>query len=289
MPPVFRFAPSPNGYMHLGHAYSALLNFDAARQHGGRFLLRIEDIDPGRCRPEFEAAIYQDLEWLGIAWEAPVRRQSEHLSDYRHAIEKLAGQELVFPSFESRAEIAKLVAQREAVAPWPRDPDGTPLYPGAAKALSAAQRELLLAAAAPAALRLDMAAANAQAGELFWTEQGAGPGGQRGRVIARPQAWGDVILARKEIPTSYHLSVVLDDASQGVTEVIRGMDLFWSTSVHLLLQRLLGLPQPSYRHHRLLCDGDGRKLSKSHHAIALRELRLQGATPATIRGLVGLA
>ena len=288
MPPVFRFAPSPNGYLHLGHAYSALLNFDSAKQSGGRFLLRIEDIDAARCRPEFEAAIYDDLAWLGLAWEPPVRRQSEHLSDYRDAVERLAAQGLVYPSFESRAEIAKMVAEREAHAPWPRDPDGAPLYPGAAKFLSSGERARLLEAGAAYALRLDMAAACARAGNLTWIEHGEGPGGESGVVAARPEAWGDVILARKETPTSYHLSVVIDDALQGVSDVVRGQDLFWSTSVHRLLQRLLGLPPPSYRHHRLILDAAGRKLSKSTEATGLRELRAGGATPADIRRLVGL-
>jgi glutamyl-Q tRNA(Asp) synthetase len=287
MPPVFRFAPSPNGYLHLGHALSALLNFDLAHRAGGRFLLRIEDIDPARCRPEFEAAIYDDLAWLGIVWETPVRRQSEHLAEYRAALEQLASQGLVYPSFESRAEIAKLVAEREAAAPWPRDPDGAPLYPGSAKLLSPDQRARLEESGAPYALRLDMAAA-ARAGDLGWIERGEGPDGEAGAVTARPGAWGDVILARKEMPTSYHLSVVIDDALQGMTEVVRGQDLFWSTSVHRLLQSLLGLPQPAYWHHRLILDGTGRKLAKSTRATGLRELRAAGATPADIRRLVGL-
>jgi glutamyl-Q tRNA(Asp) synthetase len=289
MPPVFRFAPSPNGYLHLGHAFSAMLNFDLAMQTGGCFLLRIEDIDTARCRPEFEAAIYEDLAWLGMTWETPVRRQSRHLSEYRDALEKLSAQGLIYPSFESRAEIAKLVAQREANAPWPRDPDGALLYPGAAKLLSSGERTRLLESGAPYALRLDMVAACMRAGDLSWRERGEGPQGETGAVAARPQAWGDVILARKETPTSYHLSVVIDDALQGVTEVVRGQDLFWSTSVHRLLQALLGLPQPTYRHHRLILDGAGRKLSKSSEATGLRELRAGGATPADIRRLVGLS
>ena len=288
MPPVFRFAPSPNGYLHLGHAYSALLNFDLARQNGGRLLLRIEDIDPARCRPEFEAAIYQDLAWLGITWETPVRRQSEHFADYRAALERLTAMGLVYPAFESRGEISTLVAQREAQAAWPRDPDGAPLYPGVAKSLSPDQRAYLLDSGVPYALRLDMAAACALAPDLGWIEHGDGPDGATGAVAARPEAWGDVILARKETPTSYHLSVVIDDALQGVTEVVRGADLFWSTSVHRLLQHLLGLPQPAYRHHRLVHDGEGRKLSKSSAATALRELRARGATPADIRRQIGL-
>jgi glutamyl-Q tRNA(Asp) synthetase len=287
-PPVFRFAPSPNGHLHLGHAYSALVNFDSARRVGGRFLLRTEDIDTARCRPEFEAAIYEDLGWLGMTWETPVRRQSEHLADYREAVERLLAEGLVYPSFESRGEIARLVAQREADAPWPRDPDGVPLYPGAAKLLSPEARAQTIGSGAPFALRLDMAAACARAGELGWVEHGRGPDGETGMVAGRPQAWGDVILARKETPTSYHLAVVIDDALQGVTEVVRGVDLFWSTSVHRLLQVLLGLPAPAYRHHPLVLDGKGQKLSKSTQATGLRELRAGGATPADIRCLVGL-
>jgi glutamyl-Q tRNA(Asp) synthetase len=288
MPPVFRFAPSPNGYLHLGHAYSALLNFGLARQSGGRFLLRIEDIDPVRCRPEFEQAIDQDLAWLGLSWEQPVRRQSQHLADYQAALDKLAGMGLVYPSFESRAEIARLVAEREAEKPWPRDPDGAPLYPGTARDLSAAERQRSLGSGMPYALRLDMAAAIARIGALTWTELGAGPVGETGVVAARPEAWGDVILARKETPTSYHLSVVIDDALQGVTEVVRGQDLFQATSVHRLLQALLGLAVPNYRHHRLIRDADGQKLSKSSRATALRDLRAARASPTDIRHRIGI-
>jgi glutamyl-Q tRNA(Asp) synthetase len=288
MPSVFRFAPSPNGYLHLGHAYSALLNFDSAHRSGGRFLLRIEDIDATRCKPEFETAIYQDLGWLGLSWETPVRRQSEHLAFYREAVEELSAQGLLYPAFESRAEIAKLVAQRQAAGAWPRDPDGAPLYPGTAKSLAPDERRRLAERGAPYALRLDMAAARARAGDLTWTEHGEGPDGAAGRVAARPEAWGDVILARKEMPTSYHLSVVIDDALQGVTDVVRGQDLFHATSVHRLLQQLLGLPRPFYRHHRLLTNDSGQKLSKSTDATGLRELRAAGATPADIRRLIGL-
>ena len=287
-PPVFRFAPSPNGYLHLGHAYSALLNFDLARRAGGRLLLRIEDIDATRCRPEFEAAIREDLAWLGISWEMPVRRQSEHLARYRAAVEKLSAQGLIYPAFESRAEIARLVAQREAEAPWPRDPDGAPLYPGAAKSLAPDVRSRLVEEGTPYALRLDLPAACRDVQDLTWSEHGEGPGGETGIVAARPEAWGDVILARKETPTSYHLSVVIDDALQGVTDVVRGRDLFWSTSVHRLLQHLLGIQPPGYRHHRLIIDMSGQKLSKSTGATGLRELRGQGATPSDIRRLVGL-
>ena len=288
MPPVFRFAPSPNGFLHLGHAFSALLNFDLARQSAGRLLLRIEDIDPTRCRPDYEAAIYEDLAWLGIAWEQPVRRQSEHLDAYRSAIERLSAEGLIYPSFESRAEIAGLVAEREEAGAWPRDPDGAPLYPGFAKQLSANERARLIETGVPFALRLDMAKAIARVGALSWTERGEGGDGRSRKVAAAPEAWGDVILARKETPTSYHLSVVVDDALQDVSEVVRGSDLFYATSVHRLLQQLLGLPEPAYRHHRLIRDASGQKLAKSSRSTGLRELRAQGAAPADIRRLVGL-
>ncbi|WP_339036650.1 tRNA glutamyl-Q(34) synthetase GluQRS [Bradyrhizobium symbiodeficiens] len=288
MPPVFRFAPSPNGHLHLGHAYSALLNFDRARETGGRLLLRIEDIDTTRCRPEFEAAIYEDLAWLGTSWEMPVRRQSAHLPEYRAALDRLSALGLVYPAFESRAEIARLVSAREADGPWPRDPDGTPLYPGECKSLPGDARARLIASGVPYALRLDMAAACQRVAGLTWRELGEEQGGEGGIVPARPQAWGDVILARKETPTSYHLSVVVDDALQGVSEIVRGQDLFHATAVHRLLQVLLGLPEPAYRHHRLICDGEGRKLSKSSRSTGLRELRAAGAPPASIRALVGL-
>jgi glutamyl-Q tRNA(Asp) synthetase len=207
---------------------------------------------------------------------------------YRSALDRLAALGLLYPSFESRAEIAALVAQRADATPWPRDPDGAPLYPGEAKSLPPEQRDSQLQAGAPYALRLDMAAACARAGALDWTESGEGPGGETGTVQARPHDWGDVILARKETPTSYHLAVTIDDALQGVTDVVRGRDLFWSTSIHRLLQTLLDLPAPRYRHHPLVLDADGRKLSKSTRAIGLRELRRDGATPADIRALVGL-
>jgi glutamyl-Q tRNA(Asp) synthetase len=285
-PPVFRFAPSPNGYLHLGHALSALLNFEMARAAGGRLLLRIEDIDAARCRPQYEQAIYEDLAWLGISWEEPVRRQSTHFDDYRAALAELDRLGLIYPSFESRGEIGALVAAREAHAPWPRDPDGAPLYPGTARALSPAERRRRMASGKPYAVRLDMSAAIARAGPLTWDETGEGD--LCGAVAAAPQMWGDVVLARKETPTSYHLSVVVDDARQGVTHVVRGQDLFWATSVHRLLQALLGLPAPSYHHHRLVLDADGQKLSKSTRATGLRSLREGGASPTDIRRMIGL-
>ncbi len=282
---AFRFAPSPNGCLHLGHAFSALLNADLARASGGRLLLRIEDIDATRCRPEYELATYEDLAWLGVEWETPVRRQSDHLDAYRAALAKLEALGLIYPAFESRTEIARLAASEN----WPRDPDGAPLYPGTGKAVSAEERHRRIKAGEPYALRLDMDAALARAGALNWRETGEGPGGERGVIAADAAAWGDVVLARRDVPTSYHLSVVVDDALQGVTQVVRGNDLFYATSVHRLLQVLLGLPQPMYRHHRLILDESGKKLSKSTQATGLRELRRKGVTPADIRRLVGLA
>lgn len=286
--PVFRFAPSPNGFLHLGHAYSALLNFDSAQAAGGQFLLRIEDIDQTRCRPQFEVAIYEDLAWLGIVWEQPVRRQSEHLDDYRAALHRLDADGLIYPSFESRAEIARLVEAREAQGSWPRDPDGVPLYPGNARAMSAAERARSVQGSRPYTLRLDTAAARRRTGALSWNEDGSGPDGETGAVAARPEAWGDVVLARKDVPTSYHLSVVVDDAAQGVTQVMRGQDLFFATAMHRLLQALLNVPAPRYHHHRLIHDACGQKLAKSTQSTGLRELRAQGATPADIRRMVGL-
>jgi glutamyl-Q tRNA(Asp) synthetase len=287
-PPVFRFAPSPNGFLHLGHALSALLNFEAARASGGRFLLRIEDIDAARCRPEFESAIYEDLAWLGIAWEEPVRRQSAHMADYSAALQRLEQDGLLYPAFESRAEIARLVAEREQRESWPRDPDGAPLYPGHASQRPATERRALIDSGAAYALRLDTVAAQARCGALSWHEEGVGPDGETGEIAVRPEQWGDVILARKETLTSYHLSVAIDDALQGVTHVVRGQDLFWSTSMHRLLQQLLELPAPAYRHHRLIRDETGQKLSKSTRATALRQLRAAGLTPDEVRRKVGL-
>jgi glutamyl-Q tRNA(Asp) synthetase len=285
---VFRFAPSPNGHLHLGHAYSALLNNDMARAANGRLLLRIEDIDTARCRPEYEAAILDDLRWLGVAWQRGVRRQREHFDDYQAAVAKLEAMDLLYPSFESRSEIAALVAERDRQGHWPRDPDGVPLYPGRARQMAKAERERRRREGEPFALRLAMDAAVARAGVLTWNETGCGPQGQSGIVATAPQMWGDVVLARKEAPTSYHLAVVIDDALQGVTDVVRGQDLFWSTAIHRLLQALLGLPEPTYHHHRLILDAGGRKLSKSTLATSLRELRASGATPADIRRMVGL-
>jgi glutamyl-Q tRNA(Asp) synthetase len=285
---VLRFAPSPNGYLHLGHAYSALLNADVARERSARLLLRIEDIDPERCRPEYEQAICEDLHWLGMSWQEPVRRQSEHFADYRFAIAQLEAQGLLYPSFETRRELAALAAEHDRQGEWPRDPDGVPIYQGRARHLSAAECRRRREAGEPFALRLAMDKAVARAGVLTWTETGFGPHGQTGLITAAPQMWGDVVLARKDSPASYHLAVVVDDTLQGATDIIRGQDLFWSTGIHRLLQALLGLPEPTYHHHKLILDETGQKLSKSTNATGLRELRAAGFKPFDIRRMVGL-
>lgn len=283
---VFRFAPSPNGELHLGHAFSALLNAELTSQIGGRLLLRIEDIDTTRCTPEFEAGIYRDLDWLGIAWEQPVRRQSEHFGAYRSALDRLIRDELVYPAFMSRSEIrAHITAIEDRGHPWPCDPDGVPHYPAVDKALSTAERQQRIAADMPFAWRLDMAEAVERAGRaLTWTELSSG---RDETITADPARWGDVILARKDTPTSYNLSVVLDDALQGISHVVRGQDLYEATSVHRLLQALLGLPPQLYHHHRLVLGPDGRKLSKSEKSTGLRALREAGATPQEIRTMLG--
>lgn len=281
--PIFRFAPSPNGFLHLGHAFSALLNFDLARLCRGRFLLRIEDIDPTRCRPEYETAIYEDLAWLGLSWETPVRRQSAHFDRYRAALARLEAKGLLYPAFESRTELAALAAAQ--AEDWPRDPDGGLLYPG--ESSTAAERERRIARGDPFVLRLAMdkamTLALAAGGPLAFTELG-----RPEPVTAQPAAWGDVVLARKETPASYHLAVVIDDADQGVTHVVRGLDLAPATDIHRLLQNLFQLPAPSYAHHRLILDESGRKLSKSTRATSLRSLRADGVTPDDVRDMVGV-
>ena len=288
--PVFRFAPSPNGPLHLGHAYSAMLNHDLAADAGGRFLLRIEDIDTGRSTADFERAILDDLAWLGLRWDVPVRRQSNHFDDYRSALDALIDEELVYPAFLSRGEARAFVAEAEQDGePWPRDPDGAPLPPPLDRERSSAERQRRIADGDPYAWRLDMGAALKRfGGRLFWEETGAGPAGESGALPADPASWGDVVIARKDVPTSYHLSVVIDDALQGVTHVVRGRDLFHATSVHRLLQEMLGLSPPVYHHHRLVLDADGRKLAKSKGDEGLSALRAAGVTPADVRRMVGL-
>lgn len=285
--PVFRFAPSPNGLLHLGHAYSALLNADLAKAADGRLLLRIEDIDRDRSRPEFEAAILTDCEWLGLRFETPVRRQSGHLGDYLAAIDALRGRGLVYPAFKSRAEVARTVRNAEGDGVrWPRDPDGMPLYPGADRSLPKDEADARIAAGHPFALRLDVTAAVEQAGSLTWRE--ADESGAVASVAANPAAWGDVILAGRGAVAAYHIAVVVDDAAQGVTHIVRGRDLFAATAIHRLLQALLGLPEPIYRHHKLIRDRKGRKLAKSSGDVGLSSLRDRGATPAEIREKLGL-
>lgn len=283
--PVLRFAPSPNGELHLGHALSALTNLDMAHRLGGRLLLRIEDIDLGRTQEPFIDQIFEDLAWLGITWEHPVRRQSQHFADYEAAAAKLQAMGLLYPCFATRAEI-------EAHAkPGAVDPDGAPLYPGLHRGLSRDEIASRRAAGERPAMRLDMTAALATAARLA-------PGALSFRAMddalcitdqsAHPERWGDVVIQRKDAPTSYHLAVVVDDALQGVTHVVRGADLFAATGLHRLLQILLGLPAPIYHHHRLLLGDNGRKLAKSRRDTSLHELRAQGLTAAEVHRLVGL-
>ncbi len=275
---VTRFAPSPTGWLHLGHAYSAL--FAARAAAGGRFLLRIEDIDPNRCRPAFADALLEDLAWLGLAWDGPVRRQSAHLADYRAALDRLAGLGVTYPCFCSRAEIAAEVA---AAAHAPHGPDGA-LYPGTCRRLSRAERDDRLASGTAHALRLDSAAAAALTGPLTWADRG------HGTVAVDPARFGDVVLARKDVPTSYHLSVTVDDHLQGVTLVTRGADLIPATDVHRTLQALLGLDVPTWHHHRVLTDAAGTRLSKRDRSRTLRALRDHGTTAADVRAMIdGLA
>jgi glutamyl-Q tRNA(Asp) synthetase len=258
-----------------------------ARQNDGRFLLRIEDIDQMRCTPDLEAAVYRDLEWLELDWEMPVRRQSNHFPIYQSALQSLIDKSLAYPAFMTRGEVKNRVAAHEAKGQaWPRDPDGSPQYPGDDKRLSCDEREARLNQHASYAWRLDMQMAVAQLKQpLSWTETGDG---LEKSVSADPAAWGDVILSRSDAPSSYHLSVVVDDALQDVTHVVRGRDLFHATSVHRLLQELLELPAPIYHHHRLILGHDGRKLSKSEGSTGLAVLRDKGCTPGDIRRMVGL-
>ncbi|KZD12272.1 tRNA glutamyl-Q(34) synthetase GluQRS [Oceanibaculum pacificum] len=276
---VTRFAPSPTGLLHLGSAYSALEGWRRARAAGGRFLLRIENIDPTRCTPDYEAAIEGDLAWLGLDWDGPVRRQSAHLEDYRAALDRLAARGLLYPCFCTRGDIA---AEIERAGHAPHGPEG-PVYPGICKAISEVEREARLAAGEPHALRLHMDRAAALAGPLSWQDE------SKGEIAATPEAFGDVVLARKETPTSYHLSVTLDDAAQGVTLVTRGLDLFEATHIHRLLQALLDLPTPLYAHHRLLTGADGRRYAKRDRSLTLQALREAGRMPAEVRAMIGMA
>jgi glutamyl-Q tRNA(Asp) synthetase len=284
--PVLRFAPSPNGPLHLGHAFSALIGSAMARRLGGRFLVRIEDIDVARCREEHVTGIFEDLAWLGIQWEQPVLRQSQHFSVYSEAAQWLEAQGVLYPCFASRSEIW------EAAASGALDPDGAPLYPGLHKSLSRAEIEARIEKGEPYALRLDMrralraAARRLDGRPLTFTELDESA---RPTVIeARPERWGDAVILRKDVPASYHLAVVVDDARQCVTHVTRGRDLYAATDLQRLLQVLLGLPEPLYHHHRLLTDALGRKLAKSERDTALASLRAAGVSGEEIRARVGL-
>jgi glutamyl-Q tRNA(Asp) synthetase len=281
---VTRFAPSPTGALHLGHAYAAITAHDARSAAGGKFLVRIEDIDQTRCRPQFESAIFDDLAWLGLSWEATVLRQSKRFDAYRAALDRLGGQGLLYPCFCTRAEIA---AEIEHAVEAPHGPEGA-LYPGTCRNLTDAQRQERTMSGAPYALRLDAATAAKRAGQLTFEESGAGPNGESGTTVVNPLLFGDVVLARKEIPASYHLSVVADDAFQGVRLVTRGNDLFSATHVQRLLQALLGLPAPDYAHHKLILDESGKKFSKRNSAVTLRSLRENGTMPQDIRRQLGL-
>ncbi|MBI3676373.1 MAG: tRNA glutamyl-Q(34) synthetase GluQRS [Proteobacteria bacterium] len=283
---VTRFAPSPTGYLHLGHAFAALTAFEAAKASAkscdGRFVLRIEDIDRSRCRYEYEAAILDDLAWIGLSWEWPCLRQSERFEAYRAALASLNAQGLLYPCFCTRKDIAEEIARAVEA---PHGPEG-PHYPGTCRALSQEERARNIASGIPYAMRLDVTSAAARAGDLTFEEGGAGPNAERGTIKVEPNLFGDIVLARKDAPAAYHLAVVVDDAFQGVTLVTRGNDLFAATHVQRLLQALLGLPEPAYAHHRLILDEQGKKFSKRDSSVTLRALRERGATPEQTRKLI---
>ncbi len=273
---VTRFAPSPTGYLHLGHAHAALFAYRQARDGGGRFLLRLEDIDTKRCRPEYAEAVLEDLAWLGLTWDEPVRVQSQHLPDYGRMLDALAARGLLYPCFCTRADIA-------AAASAPHTAEGA-IYPGTCRDLSPDERAARIAAGIPHALRLDAACALASVSrELNYEETG------EGWTRCRPDRFGDVVLSRKGIPGSYHLCVTYDDADQGITLVTRGEDLRPATDLHRLIQALMDWPAPVYAHHRLLTDPAGRRLSKRDGALSLRALRAAGRTPAEVRAMAGFA
>lgn len=276
---ITRFAPSPTGHLHIGHACAAIFAFDAARAAGGRFLLRIENIDASRCRPEFEVAILANLAWLGLLWEEPVRRQSDHFADYRAALARLESLGVLYPCFCTRADIQREIAASPAA---PHGPDG-PLYPGTCRHLGTAERAQRMAAGEAYALRLDVEKALAGLPAPLTFHDAS-----HGTIAAEPRQFGDVVLARKETPASYHLSVTVDDHLQGVSLVTRGEDLLPATHVHRLLQALLGYAVPDYRHHRLLLDKHGQRFAKRNRSVTLRSLRESGVTAAEIRRRVGL-
>lgn len=273
-PVVTRFAPSPSGLLHVGHAYAATIASQAARDaDNGHFLLRIEDIDIGRCRPEFESAIVEDLAWLGLQWDEPVRRQTDHMNDYAAALARLEDADLLYRCFCTRAQIKAEIAGADRA---PHGPEG-PVYPGTCRQLSRAESDARKAAGAPFALRLDMAAAIFRAGPLTWHDQ------TRGTIAAQPDQFGDAVVARKDVPTSYHLSVTVDDHLQGVSLVTRGVDLFEATHLHRLLQALLEFEPPHYAHHPLLMSSDGKRFAKRNHAATLRGMRNAGVSAGDLR------
>lgn len=279
---VTRFAPSPTGRLHKGHAFSALTAWRAAKAAGGRFVLRIEDIDPTRCRPEFEAGIYEDLAWLGLDWETPVRRQSDHLADYAAVVEALDRRGLLYRCFRTRKEIL------DAIGDAPHGP-AEAARPGPHPAEEEAR---LLAEGRPFAWRLSLERAKEALGGAVWDalsfiEEGSGPDGETGRVKARPETAGDVVLARKDAGTAYHLAVTHDDALQGISHVIRGQDLFEATHIQRLIQALMDWPAPVYLHHRLLAGPDGRRYAKRDRSVTLAELREGGLTPEALRAELG--
>ncbi|MBL8202391.1 MAG: tRNA glutamyl-Q(34) synthetase GluQRS [Chromatiales bacterium] len=285
-PEVTRFAPSPTGELHLGHAYAALIAHQAARSTGGRFLVRMENLDQSRCDTRFEAAILEELSWLGLAWNGPVRRQSDCMGAYRTALEALSARGVVYPCFCTRGDIAREI---EGMAAAPQGPDG-PLYPGTCRQLSPPERQVRLAGGMAHALRLDVGGAITQLGvpPMHFEETGRGPSGETGVVAVQPALLGDIVLGRKDTGVSYHLAVVVDDADQGVTLVTRGDDLFAATHVQRLLQALLGLPVPRYRHHALIRDPQGRRLAKRDRDQTLAALRASGMGPEDIRRTLGL-
>ncbi|MBL4906559.1 MAG: tRNA glutamyl-Q(34) synthetase GluQRS [Sneathiella sp.] len=278
---VTRFAPSPTGYLHIGHAYSASLAWKMARESDGHFILRMENIDPTRCRPEFEAGIYEDLAWLGLNWENPVRRQSDHMDDYAAILERLHSRDLLYPCFCSRAEIAAEIARSNSA---PHRPEG-PVYPGTCRNVSDAERDRNFNSGIPYALRLNMdkALTSVPLARLTFKEV------NKGVIQCDPAPFGDVVLARKEIPTSYHLAVTLDDALQGVNLVVRGQDLFTATHVQVLLHHLLDLPTPDYLHHGLVSDMKGRRLAKRDKDATLRSMREKGYSVKDVHKLIGFS
>jgi glutamyl-Q tRNA(Asp) synthetase len=286
-PPIFRFAPSPNGALHLGHAHSALVNKQICDMLGGSYLLRIEDIDQARCTPELEHQMLEDLAWLGIEWDQTPRRQSEHFGDYQKRLSQLRSQGLIYPAFMSRGDIRRAVAEKkQSGIGWPSDPDGSPHYPGNERNWSREKQDTAVATNSKHTWRLDMAAAlKLVPDDLSWDEFSADDPDKSVPVPAKPELWGDVVLARADTPTSYHLAVTVDDTMQNITHVVRGRDLYHATSVHRLLQQLLNLPAPRYHHHELVIDTDGRKLSKSDGDVSLRALRDRGIAAADIPNL----